>query len=759
MKKWILFIVCLGMMSSSWAFKPFKISDIRVEGLQRISPGTVFTYLGVKKGEEFNDAKSAQAVRALFKTGFFKDVRLALEGTVVVVFVTERSSIASITIEGNKSIDDNMLKRSFRRLGFVEGRVYNRALLDKIEQELKRTFLSQGKYNVRIKVTSTPMERNRVAIKILISEGKPAKIKKINIVGNTKFTDKQLLRQFKLTAPGALTFYSKNDQYSKQKLKGDLGKLRSFYLDRGYLDFKLSSTQVSISPDKKSIYITVNIIEGEQYRVKNIKLAGRLVVPVSELQELVKIPLGSVYSLRSVTESKKRLTERLGDEGYAFARIKISPVLQRKKKLVSLTIIIDPARRVYVRRIIMVGNLRTSDLVLRREMRQLEGGWYSAKKIQRSRIRLQRLGFFTGVEVGTKPVAGVNDQVDVVFTVKEKPSGNFLASVGYSQTGGVLFNTSVRQDNFLGTGRRVGVAVTNSDITTGYSLSYTNPYYTQHGVSRGFVLKTEETDASEANLSNYKTDENEFSINYGIPINEFDRIRFGIGYKETSIVATGTSALEVTDFIAFNGEKNETVELTASFSHDTRNKAVFANKGVLHRISAQVALPSGDLQYFKVRYQHQRFIPISRKLTLFVKGEVAYGDGYDKTGALPFYENYFIGGVKSVRGFDDNSLGPRDSNNNPIGGAYRVQTSLELIFPPPFATKSKAFRLSAFIDAGNVYKDIDSFDEKTLRVSGGLSVIWISPIGPIRLSFATPIKELEGDETQVVQFSLGSAFF
>ncbi|VAW74445.1 Outer membrane protein assembly factor YaeT [hydrothermal vent metagenome] len=759
MKKWILFIMCLGMMGSSWAFKPFKISDIRVEGLQRIAAGTIFTYIGVKKGEEFNDNKSAQAVRALFKTGFFKDVKLALEGTVVVVMVTERPSIASIEIEGNKSIDDKVLKGNFRRLGFVEGRVFNRSLLDKIEQELRRSFLSQGKYNVRIKTASTPLERNRVAIEITISEGRPAKIKKINVVGNTKFTDKQLLKNFKLTSPKALSFYSKNDQYSKQKLKGDLGKLRSFYLDRGYLDFRLTSTQVSISPDKKGIYITVNIVEGEQYKVDKVKLAGKLVVPVEELQGLINIPIGSIYSLRNATDSKKRITKRLGDEGYAFARIKISTALNRKNSKVTVTIFVDPARRVYVRRIMMIGNLRTSDLVLRREMRQIEGGWYSAKKIKRSRIRLQRLGFFTEVKVGTKPVAGVNDQVDVVFTVKEKPSGNFLASVGFSQTGGILFNTSVQQDNFLGTGRRLGVAVTNSDITTGYRLNYTNPYYTQHGVSRGFVLRTEETDASRANLSNYRTDRTEFSINYGIPINEHDRIRFGLGFKETGVIAGLNSATQISDFIALNGETNQTIELTASYSHDTRNKAVFANRGVLHRISAQVALPSGDLQYFKVRYRHQRFLPISRHFTLFLKGEVGYGDGYDTTTTLPFYENYFSGGVRSVRGFDDNSLGPRDSNDRPIGGAFKVLTSLELIFPPPFATNSKALRVSAFVDAGNVYGDVDDYDSGTLRVSGGLSLIWISPVGPIRLSFAAPIKEFQGDRTQVVQFSLGNAFF
>ena len=759
MIRWIMLVLCLGVVSPVLASKPFIIKDIRIEGLQRISAGTVFNYLPIKVGQEFNQQKSAQSVKALFKTGFFKDIKLNVEGRVVVITVVERPSIAEINVTGNKVIEKKLLKKSFDKLGFAKGRVFNRSLLDKIEQELRRVYFAQGKYGVKIKTTVTPMTRNRVSVDINISEGRAARIRKINIIGNKTFKDKKLLRLFKLTTPGAFTFYTKNDQYSKQKLAGDIEKLKSFYKDRGYFGFKVNSTQVSISPNKKDIYITINITEGPQYRISKINLAGKLVLPVSELESHVVVTPNSLYSLRKVTESRKLLTERLGDEGYAFARVNSVPEVDKKTNTVKLTLVIDPGRRVYVRRIIMVGNMRTSDIVLRREMRQLEGSWYSARKIKRSQVRLQKLGFFKEVKVKSKPVAGSTDQVDVIFTVKEKPAGNFLASIGYSQTSGVIFKTSIVQDNFLGTGKRVAVSVSTSDVNQGIMLSYTNPYYTIDGVSRGFTLKSQKTDAFRANLSSYSTDQNSFAINYGIPISEYNRIQVSLQYKDITVNPLANSPVEVLDFVNTNGKQNVTYSLLAAWAYDTTNRAIFADKGVFYRISGEVAVPGGDLQFYKIRLQHKRFIPLGRRYILKVKGEVSYGEAFDETPALPFYENYYAGGVKSIRGFKTNTLGPRDSNNLPIGGALKVLGSMEFIFPPPFVANSKSFRISAFVDVGNVFKDADSFDSDELRASAGLSLIWISPLGPLSLSFAQPIKEKPGDNVESVQFSIGSTFF
>lgn len=759
MKKCLIFVVLLGISGHLLAFNSFRIADIRIEGLQRISAGTVFNYLPVKVGQTFNQKQSSNVVRALYKTGFFKDVSLQHEGKVLVILVVERPSLASVKVIGNKSIEDELLTENFKKLGFVEGHVFNKSLLDKIEQELKRIYFSEGKYAVKINSIVTPMPRNRVAVEINISEGRSAKIRKINLVGATKFKNKRLLKLFILRTPGALTFYTKKDQYSKQKLGGDLEKLRSFYHDNGYLEFRITSTQVSISPDKKDIYITINIHEGPQYRIENIKIAGRFNIKKAELNNMVTFTKGGIYSRKQIMDSTNKIKEFLSNQGYANVQIKAIPDLKKQKKTAEITIFIDPGRRVYVRRILMIGNLRTSDLVLRRELRQMEGTWYSAQRVGRSKVRLQRLGFFTSVEVQKKAVAGSNDQIDIIFKVKEKPGGNFLASIGYSETSGAILQTSIEQDNFLGTGKKVAVSVNTSDVNQGFKLSYVNPYYTQDGVSRGITFRSESTDASKANLSNYETDESIFSINYGIPLSEYNRLNLSLGAKRLEIITTATSPTEVVSFTDLYGNENDTISLSIGWSHDTRNKAIFADRGVLHRISAEVAVPGGDLEFYKVRYRHHRFVKLTRRFTLSLKGELAYGEGMGDTKALPFYENFFAGGVKSVRGFEDNTLGPKDSNGNPIGGSLKVLGSAELIFPPPFNKDSKAFRVSAFLDVGNVYVDADAFDSDELRVSAGLSVIWISPIGPLSLSFASPIKEKEGDETEVVQFSLGGSFF
>lgn len=739
------------------AFDSFVVSDIRVEGLQRISAGTVFNYLPIKVGDTLDETRSAEALRALFKTGFFKDVRLEREGTVLVVWMTERPSIASIKFSGNKEFNTEEMTKALKSSGMAEGRVFDRSLLDRTEQELRRLYFNQGKYGVKITTTVTPLERNRVAIDIQISEGKVARIREINVVGNTVFSDKALLRKFQLSPPTLWSFYTHNDQYSKQKLSADLEVLRSYYMDRGYLNFSIDSTQVAISPDRKDIYITINITEGRQYTVDQVKLTGDLVVPAQELTKLVQLHSGSVFSRKAVTETTTKITDRLGNEGYAFANVNAIPEVDEAQQRVSVTFFVDPGKRVYVRRINMVGNTKTRDEVLRREMRQMEGAWVSTAKINRSRTRLERLGYFTNVNVEMPAVPGTPDQVDVNFSVEEQPSGNLLAALGYSQSEGVLLQFSITQDNFLGSGKRLSFNFNNSDVNTIYSVGYTNPYYTIDGVSRGFRVYYQKTDASAANISKYTTDAYGGSMDFGLPVNEYDTAKVGFGYKHLKLKAVSDSPEHVTTFIADSGDQFDTVLLTGSFVHDTRNRGLFADRGLMQRFTTQMSAPGSDLEYYKLSYKHQWYRPLTEHLTLSLNGEVAYGDGYGGTDQLPFFENFYAGGGNSVRGFEDNSLGPRDSAGDPMGGNLKTVGSVEVIFPTPFS-QSKQVRLSTFLDFGNVFGPDQDLDFGSLRYSTGVSLIWISPFGPLQFSLAKALNAKDGDQTQNFHFSVGTLF-
>ena len=754
-KSLILLILLISTCQSLLAFEAFIIKDIRIDGLQRISAGTVFSYLPIKVNEEFNNKKSSQSIKALFKTGFFKDVALKREGDVLVVDVVERPSIASIDISGNKDIDKDQLLDGLKNIGLAEGRVFNRSLLDKVEQELRRQYFSNGKYGVKLKTSISPLERNRVAVFLKISEGKAAKIREINIIGNKVFSNKKLTELFTLSTPTIFSTYTGNDQYSKQKLAADLETLRSHYLNLGYINFKIKSTQVSISADKKFIFITINIDEGEQFRIKELKLAGQLIVADELVKQFTVYP-GEVYSQKDVSRTVNKLSDRLGDEGYAFANINTVPDINDETKEVSLTFFIDPGKRVYVRRINMSGNLKTSDNVLRREMRQMEGGWFSTKQVNRSRTRLDRLGYFEEVNLETPVVPGSPDQVDVNYKVTERPSGNFLASIGYSQSGGVILSGSINQENFLGTGKRVGISANNSDVNTGYSITYHNPYYTVDGVSRGFALSSQKTDAVEANLADYITDTNQVSTNYGIPINENNRVNFSFAYAKTDLTVIDTTFAPAVDFQNKFGDSYDTLTFGIGLSYDTRNKAIFATSGTLHALSAEVTVPGLDLEYYKLSYRQKRYIPLSKLLTLLMRGEIAYGDGYGDNEELPFFENFFAGGVKSVRGYEDNSLSASaGANNVPTGGNFKTVGAIELLFPPPFATDSKAVRMSLFFDAGYAFDGIDAFDVKQLRGSAGLALSWLSPVGPLIFSVARPVNDKPGDDTQSFQFSLG----
>ncbi|MEE2982873.1 MAG: outer membrane protein assembly factor BamA [Pseudomonadota bacterium] len=769
--------VLLIFAAASYAAEPFIVDDIRVEGLGRISPGAVFNYLPISVGDSVDDKRSRDAVRALFKTGFFKDVRLERDGDVLVVVVVERETISDITFDGNKSIKtDNMLE-GLEEIGFAKGEVFNEAKLDRVTQEIRRQYYANGKYGVRIEYELIHVSDKSLEIAFTISEGETARIKQINIIGNEVFADEYILELFELTTPNWISWFTKDDQYSKQKLSGDLESLRSLYLDTGFINFTVDSTQVSITPDKADVYVTINISEGKLFMVGDVKLAGNLIVEPEELFKWVATREGMLFSRKMLTLTSKNITDRLGTEGYSFANVNAIPDIHDEEGTVDITYFVDPGQRVYVRRLNFFGNAKTRDEVLRREMRQLEGGWISTAKVERSKTRLRRLGYFEDVNVETPAVPGSTDQVDVNITVKERPSGNLLLGLGFSQSAGVIFNTNVSQDNFLGSGKSVSFAFNNSEINQTFRLGYINPYWTVDGVARGFDVSYSKTEPGDTRRTVFDTKTVSGGMNFGIPISEYRFVNAGLGYESTEI-NTNPLFLDpiIRDFLLLEGSKYDIIRLTSSFSYDTRNAAIFPDRGVLHRIRGQVALPGGDLRYFKIDYDARVFIPLIRNYTLLLKGRVGYGDAYGATSELPFFENFFAGGPRTVRGYEENSLGPEDRFGRSRGGDISLVGNAEVIIPVPFLAEFKSVRLSGFIDAGNVYgkntvffqdpatgfifgvdRD-DKFNLSDLRMSLGVSGIWMSPFGLLSVSFAQPFRDQAGDELQSFQFNFGAQF-
>lgn len=754
--------LALALLLQTAVAEDFIVDDIRVNGLRRISPGTVFNYLPITIGDRVDEKRTQEAVRALFKTGFFKDVKLERDGDVLVVEVNERESIADITFKGNKAIKTEDLLKGLADIGFAKGEVFNEAKLDKVTQELRRQYYANGKYGVKIDSKITPLDDNSLTIAFTIVEGEAARIREINIVGNKAFSDKELLRDFKLTTPTWTSWFTKNDQYSKQKLGGDLETLRSKYQDNGYVDFHVESTQVSITPDKADVYITINITEGEQYRLSEVKLAGRLVVDENELFKLVTTRKGMLFSRKESQQTSKNITDRLGDEGYAFANVNSIPKLDRDKKLVSLTYFVDPGQRVYVRRINFFGNAKTRDEVMRREMRQMEGGWISTAKVERSKIRLQRLGYFEEVNVETPAVPGTTDQVDVNYTVKERPSGNLMLGLGFSQGQGLIFNTSVTQNNFLGTGKSVSFSFNNSEINRVFRLGYLNPFWTLDGISRGFNIGYSEVDAG-ARLRNtirYSSKTGSGGVQFAVPLTEFNTISLGASYEATSLdIDPMLLDMRVLRFILLEGRKYNILRLNSAFAYDTRNSALFPTKGVLQQISGQIAVPGGDLRFWKVDYDSRVFVPIYKEYALLFKTQVGYGDAYGNTYELPFFEHFFAGGPRTVRGYEESSLGPKDFYDDALGGNLSLVGNVELILPVPFLKEFKSVRLTAFYDIGNVYDTaFEDVTADTLRMSAGLSGVWLSPFGMLSVSIAQPFHTQPGDEIQKFQFTFGTTF-
>ncbi len=754
--RWFRVAVLLTALhaATAAALEPFVIKDIRVEGIQRTEAGTVFGYLPVKVGDTMTEEKAAEAIRTLFATGFFQDVTIERDGNILVVSVRERPSIAQIDFVGTRELTKDQLSAGMRQIGIAEGRIFDRGLLDRAEQELKRLYLSQGYYAVTVSTTITPLERNRVSINFTIDEGQIAKIRQIRIIGAKAFPEKDLLGLFVLRTPGLMTWYTKNDQYSRQKLSGDLEALRSYYLDRGYAEFAIDSTQVSITPDKQDIYITINVTEGQKFVVGDVKIAGELLIPEAEIRKMIKVKPGDVFSRALLTESSKLISDRLSNDGYAFANVNAVPDINKQKQVVGFTFVIDPGRRVYVRRINISGNTRTRDEVIRREMRQLEGAWYSAERITLSRQRIDKLGYFTSVNVETPAVAGTTDQVDLNVAVVEKPTGRLLFGAGFGSSEGLVLSGSIAQENIFGSGRHLNLGVNTSDINTTYALGYTNPYATVDGVSRGFDIYYKKVNAADNDLGQYNTKTMGGQVRLGVPLTEYDGIQYGIGYDDTEITLFDNSPLIYKDYVETFGSDPTNLFVTAAWQRDRRNSLIYPTSGTLHKATAEVGTPLADLEYYKLSYRYQRYIPLTQIFTLMVNGEIGYGDGY--TGQpLPFFKNFYTGGVSSLRGFKAFTIGPKDENGDPRGGSRKLLGNIEFLFPFPGAERDRSVRLSAFVDAGMVD---DTWDTTFLRYSVGVGALWVSPFGPLKVSAAAPFRDDNLDRTQPFQFTFGGVF-
>ena len=738
----------------------FTIADIVVEGNERIDLGTVLTYLPVRARDRFDPAEDGgRALRALYETGLFDDVSiLRRDGDVLVVVVTERPAIGSIEIDGNSKIPTEELEDSLQRADVALGRVYNRSILESIERELRRVYFSAGNYGSRIDIEVTPLERNRVALDIDIVEGAVARIEHIEIVGNDSFDDDTLLDLLQ-SSERKINPFSSADEYSQVKLSADIETLRSFYQDRGYIRFDVDSTQVSISPDKRDIFIVVNVREGERYTVSETVLTGDTDVPASELSGLIDVQTGDVFARKDIVESSNAITDRLGQEGFAFAEVDVIPDIDDTANEVALNFSVRPGNRVYVRRILFTGQYKTRDEVLRREMRQLEGSRFSPALVNRSRIRLQRLPFMQSVSIRTPRVPGSEDQVDLEVTVQEGPSGSFSAGVGYGSDDNATVNLAFSQDNLFGTGESLQFSFDSSSSTRQLSLSVRDPYFTNDGISRtvsAFIRERDE-DASRTS-SRFDASTRGISVSFGVPLSEFSTFRVGGGYERTDVGTTQGTPDDINAFVDENGDVYDIFDVSLGFAYDTRNRTVFATSGALNRLTLEVAVPGSDITYYKLGYGLEYFRPITDRYTFSSTLRIEAGRGYGDFENLPFFKRYFAGGVRTLRGYRTASLGPKDSRGNASGGDLRTLGTLEVVFPPPFVEEPGATRFSLFTDFGNVFRELEDYETDEFRASFGVAFVWLSPVGPLTFSLARPYNEREGDRKQEFQFTIGSIF-
>ncbi len=770
-----LAVVCLlaalpaaAALAQSFA-QSFVVEDIRVEGLRRVSTGTVFNELPITVGDEVDAEDVAAGIKRLFETGFFDDVRIERDGGALVVVVEERPSIASIDFSGNEALETEDLLESLAGAGFGVGRTFDPAVLNRTVQELRETYFAQGRYSAGIETTVTPLERHRVGIHFDVDEGEVARIRRINIVGNRSFEEDELLDLFESSTRTLFSWLSRSDRYSRQKLAGDLERLRTHYLDRGYINFSVDSTQVSVTPDKRSIYVTINVSEGRTFEVGAVELAGDLIVPPEELVPLVETREGEVFNRSNVAKTASNVKTRLGDEGYAFANVNPVPEIREDEGEVDIAFFVDPGQRVYVRRIEFRGNHGTRDEVLRREMRQLEGAWVVNRDLDRSRQRLLQLGHFSEVRIETQAVAGVSDQVDVIVHVTERASGSLVLGAGYAQDRGAIVNVSVTQENLFGTGNAASFTFNNSSSQTEYGVSYTNPYFRPEGISRRLFARHQEREGLELDISDYSTEITGAGVDFGVPFTEYDRFHVGLTTELIDFAPGTKRSREVEAFAEEStGDKEggEYLELlgTVRWSRDSRDRRILPTEGSHATALAEVALPGSELGFYRTRFSYQRFLPITEEWILLAEADVGYGDGYGGTDSLPLTSHFFAGGPRSVRGFRSNSLGPRDTPLNPVeqprplGGDLLTLGRAELIMPLPFVDKSTQFRLTAFLDAGNVFESFGDFETGEIRYSTGFSTVWFAGIGIITTSWGFPLNDEEGDDVQRFQFTIGTTF-
>ncbi len=748
--------------AAALAIQPFVIKDIRVEGAQRTEAGTVFSYLPVKVGESMDDDKAAAAIKALYATGFYSDVRLEVENDVLIVFLVERPAISQIDINGAKEFTKENLKDGLKSAGISEAKIFDRSILDRAEKEIKRQYTSRGFYSAKVTTTVTPIERNRISLTFTIEEGEVSKIVDINIIGASAFSESTLLKEFELTTGGWFTWFTKDDQYSKQKLSGDLEKLKSYYLNRGYLEFNIESTQVSITPDKEKIYITVNITEGPVYKVTDIKFQGELKISEEEMRSLLLFKSGETFSRQKIVDSVKRISDRLGNDGYSFANINPVPEPDRASKTASFTMFVDPGRRVHIRRINVQGNSRTRDEVIRREMRQLESAWYSNEKIARSKERLERTSFFEDITVDTPSVPGSNDQVDLNVTVKERNTGSLQFGVGYSSAEKLTISASVSQANIFGSGNQLSFRVNNSTISKAYEVSYLNPYWTVDGIARGFDVYQRDLNTSTLTTGSYNSTSTGVGARFGVPVTEYDGVNFGLGAERTKLGLDAASPQRYIDYVNTFGSKSDTLRGSLGFSRDTRDSIYFPRSGYLIEIGGEMGLPGGDVKFYRLQTKAQYLRPIWGPIVLNVNAEFGYANGYGGK-PLPFFKNFYAGGVDSVRGYQQSTLGPLDINNQALGGNQRFVANAEFLFPLPGTKSDKSVRLSVFADAGNIFGvdfrgNRQKFYINDMKTSVGVAVSWFSPVGPLKFSLAKPLNVRPGDQIERFQFLLGRVF-
>ncbi|PIY03532.1 MAG: outer membrane protein assembly factor BamA [Gallionellales bacterium CG_4_10_14_3_um_filter_54_96] len=749
-------LISLLFMTPAWAITPFTVTDIRVEGIQRTEAGTVFSYLPVKVGDTMNDEQATTAIRALYGTGFFKDVRLEVEQGVLIVLVKERPSIASIQINGIKDFSKDQLKDNMKYAGLAEARIFDRGALEKATQNLKQQYVARGKYGVTIKTRVSELDRNRVGIVFDVVEGDVSKIKQINFVGNKVYEEDDLRDMMKLSTPDWMSWFSKNDQYSKQKLSADLEVLRSYYMDSGYLEFAIDSTQISITPDKQDIYITVNLTEGDKYTISNTAVSGNTPVAKEEIEKLVQVKAGDDFSRKALSETTKLIGERLASEGYAFANINAIPDMNKEKHQVAFNFMIDPGQRVYIRRINISGNTKTRDEVIRREFRQVESSWFDVKKIKQSKKHIDQLGFFEEANIETPAVPGAADQMDVNVSVTEKSTGSFTVGAGVGSGEGLVLTAGVSQSNLFGSGSHLSTQLNTGKINQNISVSYTNPYFTDDGMSRGFDVYKRNSNATNTTLSQFTSSTAGIGVRFGVPISDDSNISYGLTIENSNIGLTALSPLRYTSYVNTFGSVNTTALGTVGWTRDSRDSAIYTTEGTMQRAYAEIALPVMDMRYYKLNYEQQWFYPLSSNFTFMLNGIAGVGAGYAGK-QMPFFKNFYAGGSGSVRGFEPSSLGPRDINNLSLGGLRRIAGSMEIMTTMP-GIKDKSVRLSGFVDGGAVYGSGDLPGSAGMRYSTGVALTWLSPMGPLKFSYGLPLNKQAVDKLQAFQFTMGSMF-